>query len=224
VAGEYEQFCSVARALDVVGDRWTLLIIRELLFGKRRYRELQHDLPGIATNLLAGRLHRLEAEGLVLALPTDDRRGRAYELTAAGRRLQPVLEALALFGLSNLLPDRAPAGSAFRTHWLELPVRAIFVPGALTDDLVVRFEVDAEPPAEAQSSLQLRITPDAVVRNDDARPDVIVGGDPGALLAAVRDASSLAGLHEQGRLRTSGSRRDLARLRRALRLPVAVGV
>ena len=67
VAGDYEQFCAVATTLDVVGDRWTLLIVRELLTGRRRYRDLQHDLPGIATNLLAARLRRLEAEGLVEA-------------------------------------------------------------------------------------------------------------------------------------------------------------
>lgn len=222
MAGEYEQFCSVAKALDVVGDRWTLLIIRELLSGRRRYRDLQQDLPGVATNLLAARLKRLEAEGLVAASATDDRRGRAYELTSAGLGLRPVLEALAVFGLTSLMPDRAPDGAAFRAHWLELPVRAMLVPGALSEDLLVRFEVDvAQPGEEPTAPVQLRLGPAHVVRDDDAAPHVTVGGDPGALLAAVRDPASLASLLAGGRLRTNGSRRDLARLGRALRLPAA---
>ena len=61
MAGTYDQFCAVASALDVVGDRWTLLVVRELLAGPRRNGELARDLPGIATNLLADRLRKLEA-------------------------------------------------------------------------------------------------------------------------------------------------------------------
>ena len=220
VAGEYEQFCSVAKALDVVGDRWTLLIVRELLSGRRRYRDLQQDLPGIATNLLAARLKRLESEGLIVASATDDRRGRAYELTPQGRGLRPVLESLAVFGMTSLMPERKPENAAFRTHWLELPVRSMLVPGALAEDLVVRFEVDPEgPDGPAPTAVQLRLGPEGVVRDDGSEPNLIVGGDPGALLLAVRSPASVASLLTQGRLRTRGSKQDLKRLSRALRLP-----
>ena len=65
----YRQYCGLARALDVVGDRWTLLVIRELLEGPRRYAELLDGLPGIATNLLAERLRSLEENGIVVRQP-----------------------------------------------------------------------------------------------------------------------------------------------------------
>ncbi len=222
VAGDYEQFCAVARTLDVVGDRWTLLIARELLTGPRRYRDLQHDLPGIATNLLAARLRRLEAEGLVEASPMEDSRRKVYALTPTGQRLRPVLESLAIFGLSNLMSGPAPDGAAFRAHWLEIPVRAILVPGALTDDLVVRFEVEgADDPASA-SPLQLRLGPGGARRDDDnSEADVVVAGDADALLASVRHPASLPVLLQEGRLRVEGTDRDLARLSSALRLPEA---
>src|SRR6202042_2649537 len=84
----YDQYCAVARALDVVGDRWTLLIVRELLIRPSRYGELQDGLPGVATNLLAERLRHLEESGVV----TRDKQG-LYELTGWGKRLAtPVRE------------------------------------------------------------------------------------------------------------------------------------
>ena len=84
----------VARSLEVVGDRWTLLVVRELLLGGRRWAELQRALPGIPSNLLAERLRLLEEEGVVNR--TDP--GRAYRLTAKGRDLGPVLAGLAAWG------------------------------------------------------------------------------------------------------------------------------
>lgn len=87
----------VARALEVVGDRWTLLIVRELLLGPARYAELARALPGIPTNLLAERLRLLEQEGVARRSPTR----RGYELTAKGRDLAPVLASLAAWGLRH---------------------------------------------------------------------------------------------------------------------------
>ena len=76
----YGQFCAVARALDVIGDRWSLLVVRELMAGPRRYSQVRDGLPGIATNLLADRLRELEANGIVMHV------GDGYALTAARRR------------------------------------------------------------------------------------------------------------------------------------------
>src|SRR5260370_21672891 len=88
----YEQACAIARALDIVGDRWSLLLIRELTLGPRRYRDLATGLPGIPSNVLAARLQDLQAAGVVtrrtLPTPTDV---PPYELTGAGRALQPAL-------------------------------------------------------------------------------------------------------------------------------------
>ncbi len=85
----YHQFCGVARALDVMGERWTLLIVRNLLLGPRRYSDLLAELPGITTNLLAARLSELERAGLV---------ERGWRLTDAGAALEPVVMELGRFG------------------------------------------------------------------------------------------------------------------------------
>lgn len=94
----YAQACAIARALDVVGERWTLLLVRELLFGPRRFGELLEALFGIGPNLLSTRLKALSEEGLIrrVALRGDPRGGpTGYELTDAGRALEPVLLGLA---------------------------------------------------------------------------------------------------------------------------------
>jgi DNA-binding HxlR family transcriptional regulator len=111
----YGHYCAVAKGLDVVGDRWTLLIVRELLLqGGCRYTDLQHGLPGIATNLLSERLKELEENGLIRreAAPPPIAT-TLYDLTDAGRELEPVLRALGRFG-ARFMPT--PTGDeAFRS-------------------------------------------------------------------------------------------------------------
>jgi len=107
----YNQNCPIARGLDVLGDRWTLLILRELLGGPRRYSDLRAELPGIATNLLAQRLRELEDAGIVdrAELPPPVAR-TVYTLSDVGwGRVLPVLQTIAWFGLDRLDPiDRGP--------------------------------------------------------------------------------------------------------------------
>jgi DNA-binding HxlR family transcriptional regulator len=100
----YQQYCSIARALDVVGDRWVLLIVRELLaLGPSRYSDLKRGLPGIASNLLAERLKVMEAEGLLERYDAPPPVGTTlYQLTARGRDLQDVLHSLARWGLERM--------------------------------------------------------------------------------------------------------------------------
>src|SRR5258708_8022874 len=96
----YGQACTIARALDVVGERWSLLLVRELTLGPRRYRDLATGLPGIPSNVLAGRLKDLHAAGVItrrtLPAPTDV---TVYALTDAARALQPALNDLLDWGL-----------------------------------------------------------------------------------------------------------------------------
>ncbi|KUN89827.1 transcriptional regulator [Streptomyces bungoensis] len=117
----YDQYCSVARALDAVGDRWTLLIVRELLAGPRRYTDLHADLPGVSTDVLASRLKDMERDGLAtrrrLPLPGA---ASVYELTGRGSRLLPVLQALGRWG-EDELGERRPT-DAVRAHWFALPL------------------------------------------------------------------------------------------------------
>lgn len=120
----YREYCAVAQALDVVGERWTLLIIRELLIqGPSRYTDLRNGLPGIATNLLAERLREMEQAGLI-------RREEAhppvattlFHLTERGRELKPVVDALGRWG--GPLVSRPIGDDEFRSHWLVLPIEA----------------------------------------------------------------------------------------------------
>ena len=119
----YAQYCGAARALDVVGDRWALLIVRELLAGARRYTDLHADLPGVSTDMLAARLKDLERDGIVtrrrLSPPAA---AFVYQLTDRGRLLLPVLQALADWGAADL-GERRPT-DAVRAHWFALPLRA----------------------------------------------------------------------------------------------------
>ncbi|MEU1850582.1 helix-turn-helix domain-containing protein [Streptomyces sp. NPDC019990] len=117
----YDQYCSVARALDAVGDRWTLLIVRELLAGPRRYTDLHADLPGVSTDVLASRLRDMERDGLATRrrLPPPGA-AYVYEATARGRELLPVLQALGAWGQAEL-GERRPT-DAVRAHWSALPL------------------------------------------------------------------------------------------------------
>src|SRR5438046_8699237 len=101
----YDQYCPVAHALDLIGERWSLLVVRELMHGPKRYTDLAEHLPGIGTNILASRLRDLEACGVVTkrTLPPPAA-PRVYELTDYGRELRTVLRALALGGARQLGP------------------------------------------------------------------------------------------------------------------------
>ncbi|WP_411069863.1 winged helix-turn-helix transcriptional regulator [Streptomyces sp. cmx-4-25] len=117
----YDQHCAAARALDLVGDRWTLLVVRELLAGPRRYTDLHADLPGVSTDMLAGRLKDMEGAELVTRrrlLPPAS--ASVYELTPRGRDLLPVLRALAAWGAPDLGEPRPT--DAVRAHWYAIPL------------------------------------------------------------------------------------------------------
>ncbi|HEX4930654.1 MAG TPA: helix-turn-helix domain-containing protein [Gaiellaceae bacterium] len=112
----YDQYCPIAHSLELVGERWTLLVVRELLYGAKRYTDLVDNLPGIGTNILATRLKELEAAGIVekKKLPPPFA-STVYELTAAGRELRPVLHELARFGAHLMGP---PPPDALEPGWL----------------------------------------------------------------------------------------------------------
>ncbi|MFB4289591.1 winged helix-turn-helix transcriptional regulator [Nonomuraea sp. ATR24] len=104
---EYGQFCGLARAMEMVGERWTMLVIRNLLTGSQRYTDLRNGLPAIPTNILSARLKQLEEAALVTrrALPYPDR-AVVYELTDYGRDLEPALIALGRWGARTLTEPR----------------------------------------------------------------------------------------------------------------------
>ena len=99
----YGQYCPIAAGLDLIGDRWTLLILRELSMGDRRFTDLRAELPGIAPNLLTERLRSLQSIGLVTTVELPPPAARSvYRLTDEGRRIEPVLRSVARFGARYL--------------------------------------------------------------------------------------------------------------------------
>ena len=95
----YGQFCPVAKATEVIGEKWTLLVLRELFLGTTRFNDFQRSLSRMSPTLLAKRLRRLEECGIVIRKKLSGRRGFEYRLTAAGRELSPLMEVLAVWGM-----------------------------------------------------------------------------------------------------------------------------
>jgi DNA-binding HxlR family transcriptional regulator len=142
----YDEYCALAKSLDVVGDRWTLLIVRELeLRGACRYTDLRNGLPGIATNLLADRLRELEHEGLVVREEAPPPIATTlFRLTARGAELRPVLESLVRWGMPLMTEDST--GDAVRSHWLAWAIELLLT-DRRPDATPVTVELrTAEPP------------------------------------------------------------------------------
>src|SRR5919197_1846436 len=138
----YEHFFGVARALDLVGERWAMLIVRDLLLGPKRFTDLRNGLPRIGTNVLAARLQELERDGVVQrrVLPPPAA-STVYELTDYGRTLEGPLLALGRWGALSM-GTRQPE-QALRSEWLAVALKAFFRPEAASDlraEIELRFE------------------------------------------------------------------------------------
>ena len=128
---DYGQYCGLARALDVVGDRWNLLIVRQLLMGPARYGELREGLSGVATNLLTDRLRDLETAGVVERRLSGDGSAITYALTEWGAQLREPIHALVRW--STPLMIRGPENDEFRPEWLLVALPALFEGRVPTD-------------------------------------------------------------------------------------------
>lgn len=182
----YGQYCGIASALDRVGERWTLLILRELWLGEHRFTDLRRALPGIAPNLLADRLRQLEQHGLVeqRELPAPAAR-TIYALTDDGQRVVPVLRALARFGLPFL--DDPVEGRVQPRMAVQGTLGALFDPVAAAGrDLLVRFDLDGE-----EHWLQVRAG-ELVPADRSAPPDLTVASSAAELVEACRGSLELA--------------------------------
>jgi DNA-binding HxlR family transcriptional regulator len=166
MAKRYDQYCPMAHALDLVGDRWALLVIRELMRGPKRYTDLAERLPGIGTNILATRLRDLEQHGLVerRTLPPPAA-SKVYELTSYGHELRPMMRELALWGARSLGPPNDE--SQFFHGWLGNALDGVIAPQAPDG----RFEFRV---GEEVASLVGGEAVDGPIEH----PDVVVTGDP----------------------------------------------
>lgn len=204
----YGHYCAIATALDTVGDRWTLLLIRELIGGPKRYTDLAEGLPGISTDLLATRLRDLEDKGLIerQVLPPPAA-SKVYALSDDGAALEPTLVALAKWG-ARRLPDETTG--AFRPSWLTFTLRSMFTPANAPDaTMTVDFVVDGG---------RLRARIDRGTLSFDDQPtgpaDIVISGDPGALAQMAVDADSQRAVLAEGRVTIDGDPQLFSELRR----------
>lgn len=197
MAKTYGQFCGLARALDRVGDRWTLLIVRELLLHDAGYGELHTALEGIPTNLLADRLRDLEADGVVeRATSQEDRRRVTYRLTSLGRGLEPALRSLIVWGAHWMA--EGPGDDRFDPRWANLALRALLDQRMAAVSGVVELRFDGRA---------VRVGSGA----DPAEPDATVEGDATVLLGLASGQLTLGEARRRG-LRVRGDRALLRRL------------
>ncbi len=179
----YEQACTLARTLDLIGERWTLLIVRELMLGPQRFTDLLHRLPGIGRNLLAARLRHLEEAGLLerdrLAPPAAS---RVYRLTEDGRALGPAMAELGRWGAERL--PTPPRDFVFRPGWAVFPMSYMADRDAAEGlDETWEFRVDGE-------AFHLRVRDGRVVPRAGSaeRPDLVI----------TLDGATLRGLFFEG--------------------------
>lgn len=191
----YDQYCAVARGLDVIGDRWTLLLVRDLLLGPKRYKDLLSGLPGIGTNLLADRLRELEAAGLIERTVLPPPAGSAvYQLTETGQSLETVMTALGRWGARFLGPPRKTDIMVPRAYFVAM--RGVHNPEAaagLTQTYEVRI---ADLVFEVRVADGRLTTREGAVRN----PDVVLSMDVETLNALMFHALTPAAGVASGRI------------------------
>ena len=203
----YQQYCAVAKALDVVGDRWVLLIVRELLSaGPSRYTDLLNGLPGIATNLLADRLREMEKAGLVKREEAPPPVATTlFHLTERGAALRVVLEELGRWGAPMMgVPQ---PNNVFRSHWLVFPLDA-YLENKTPDDppVAVQLQTGDEPMVVETVDGKVRTR-----RGTVEHPDAVLTARPGVILGLLSGRLDLAEARGRG-LEVSGNEKVLGRL------------
>jgi len=209
VPGSYDQYCPIARSLDVLGDRWTLLVLRELSLGSQRFTDLRRNLPGIPPNVLSQRLKRLVDDGIVAIeeLPPPAARS-VYRLTERGRDVQPVLRALVRFGTPELAPATAELAPRPAT------VAPVVFVSWFDEGEAARIDVDEHYDVVVDGRVQhLSSRRPAVRRRVEGDPAVIVEG-PAWGFARLRQGETLDDLAAAGTLRVTGSKAARTRFRR----------
>jgi len=204
----YGQYCSIARALDVVGDRWTLLIVRELLLqGPCRFTDLKRGLPGVAANLLSTRLKELEEAGLITREDAPPPVATVlYALSEDGLALEPVLKALGLWGLRFMTDERPD--DAFQARWLAY-APTWFTTDADPDAPLAVIQVVA---SDESAVIELRGGQINTRLGHATDPDLTLDGPPRAVLGLLTGVIDLELAGQLG-LTARGRRDLLTRLR-----------
>ena len=204
----YRDACGIARALDVVGERWALLVVRELLLTPQRFSELRHALPHVSSNLLADRLRELEQNGVIRRGQAPGNDSRVYELTERGRKLEPILLALGDWGIDAPQPPAPTALSATSV--------LIFLQGAARPDpaappTTCRLELDGRVWTVRLASGRVEVQP-----GEPATAAASLRADPKTLSALLADPDTLAGACADGIVAVVGDLSVIGRLLHAV--------
>ena len=204
MARTYGDRCGIARALDLVGERWALLVVRELVLGPKRFTDLRAGLPQVGPDVLSQRLRELEAAGLVARRILDPpASAKVYELTARGARLEPVILELGRFGSVEPVPEGDPT---FGPDALALALKTLYEPGGPETKVNLRL-------AGQDFRVRTGSAPIELARGAIEEPDLTIEAEPGPLAAVLwhgGDADALA---------ITGDRRAATRFLKRFPLP-----
>ncbi|MBP0496001.1 winged helix-turn-helix transcriptional regulator [Pararoseomonas indoligenes] len=213
----YEDACATAHAMDLVGERWALLVMRELMFGPKRFSELRADLPGISANVLTQRLEGLEAAGVLLRrrLPPPAS-AQVYELTAWGLESEPIFQALGRWAARSPLHDPTLPFSAAS---LLLSLRAMLDP-ARVEGMAARigFRLGREGFVAVLAEGSIEID-----HGDPEGADAVLEGAPPVLAGLIYAGQPMEALEAAGALRVEGDRALIRRFATLFPLPPKAG-
>jgi DNA-binding HxlR family transcriptional regulator len=215
----YGDACGIARALDLVGERWALMVVRELLLGPKRFTDIRAGLPQVSPDVLAQRLRDLEQAGVIhhrrLPPPFGS---QVYELTDSGRALEPTLIALGRWGGTYAAPPRDDMCMSLDAHIVSL--RTLF-DRERAGDFEARVELRL-----GEERFQVEIADGTIetTRGEGTTPDAVIEADPRTLLDVLHGHRRLADALAAGSMRISGDKRTAKRFTELFPLPAPAGV
>ena len=209
----YGDSCGIARALDQVGERWALLVVRELLLGPKRFTDLRTGLPNLSPDVLTQRLRELEEAGVIARRKLDPPAGTAvYELTQRGRELEPVVIGLGRWGALAPFP---PGEMRIGVDSTVLALKTLFDREAAAGlEAALELRLDGQRFGARIAGGELEISRGAV-----AAPDATIEASPGTLTELLWTGRSLADAERGGSASVAGSKRLVSRFLRLFPLP-----
>ena len=213
----YGDGCGIAHALDLVGERWALLVVRELLLGPKRFTDLRAGLPHVSPDVLAQRLRELEGAGLVRRGKLPPPAGsRIYELTERGMELEPVVLELGRFGSVAPFP---PGEAVIGADALAIALKSLFAPSA-TDGLPAAYELRFGEDVFRAEIVGGRFD---IARGAAQAPDAIIESDPGTLATVLWHGRKLRDAERAGAVTITGSEEAAKRFLAMFPLPGGAG-
>jgi DNA-binding HxlR family transcriptional regulator len=211
----YGDRCGVARALDLVGERWALLVVRELLLGPKRFTDLRGGLPHVSPDILSQRLRELEQSGIVRRGQLPPPAGsKIYELTPRGQELEPIVVALGRWGSAAPFPPGHPQMSA---DAVVIALKSLFAPTAAAD-LSASYELGL---GERRFRVELAAGELALAQGRAQSPDATIDTDPGTLATLLWHGRELSEARRSGDVAISGDEQAVERFLGLFPLPGA---